>query len=497
MRRLSCVLSIVLGVLFSCCVTTLWAADLFVGAASVDICPDKPVFLAGQFRPRVSTGVEYPVTANVIAIESKKDGKGLDYAFFISIDTVVIRNPLPQLLRKAFAAEFPGFDADKLIVSATHTHSAPTLNDEAFPPQKGVQPPSEYTKGMVPKVIKAMRQAWDSRQQAKFSYGLGGAVVAYNRRAVYEDGSAVMYGKTNTPDFRSIEGFEDHDVNTMFFWDMKDKLIAMMVNVSCPSQETESNHEVSADYWGPTRNSLHKLYDKDVVILGQCGAAGDMSPHLRYRNAADDRMTRLRGLKRTEEIARRVVRGVEETYEPAASDKKTDVVFGHKYTVLSLPQRKATKKEYEECKAMWEKQKADPKDGRANWNRRIIERYEDLAKNPNPVFCTPVNVVRIGDTVVCTNQFELYTDFATRIKARSPAVQTFVAQLTNGAKNMDNPNSGGLGATYGSGGTYLPSERAVRGGGYGAVIQSNIVGPEGGQMIVEETLKMIAELWKK
>ncbi|MDO5566298.1 MAG: hypothetical protein Q4G59_06540, partial [Planctomycetia bacterium] len=92
MRRLSCVLSIVLGVLFSCCVTTLWAADLFVGAASVDICPDKPVFLAGQFRPRVSTGVEYPVTANVIAIESKKDGKGLDYAFFISIDTVVIRN---------------------------------------------------------------------------------------------------------------------------------------------------------------------------------------------------------------------------------------------------------------------------------------------------------------------------------------------------------------------------------------------------------------------
>ena len=44
---------------------------------------------------------------------------------------------------------------------------------------------------------------------------------------------------------------------------------------------------------------------------------------------------------------------------------------------------------------------------------------------------------------------------------------------------------------YSSSGTYLPSERAVKGGGYGAVIQSNVVGPEGGQMLVEETLKMI------
>ncbi len=44
---------------------------------------------------------------------------------------------------------------------------------------------------------------------------------------------------------------------------------------------------------------------------------------------------------------------------------------------------------------------------------------------------------------------------------------------------------------YSSSGTYLPSERAVKGGGYGAVVQSNVVGPEGGQVLVEETLKMI------
>jgi len=54
---------------------------------------------------------------------------------------------------------------------------------------------------------------------------------------------------------------------------------------------------------------------------------------------------------------------------------------------------------------------------------------------------------------------------------------TLVVQLANG------------------GGTYLPSERAVKGGGYGAVIQSNTVGPEGGQTLVEETLKLVNGMW--
>lgn len=30
---------------------------------------------------------------------------------------------------------------------------------------------------------------------------------------------------------------------------------------------------------------------------------------------------------------------------------------------------------------------------------------------------------------------------------------------------------------------------------YGAVIQSNVVGPEGGQVLVEETVKMINAMW--
>jgi hypothetical protein len=40
-------------------------------------------------------------------------------------------------------------------------------------------------------------------------------------------------------------------------------------------------------------------------------------------------------------------------------------------------------------------------------------------------------------------------------------------------------------------GTYLPTERAVRGGGYSAVVHSGQVGPEGGQVLVDRTVEAI------
>jgi len=470
-------------------------ATLYVGAVSCDITPDVPSFLAGQFSPRVSKGVEYPLTANILALESREGDQSLDSAIIISVDTAVVRASFLLPVREAIQKQLPDFDLGKLIIAATHTHSAPPSRDGHFKQVEGVLVPSDYVKFVASKVGPGAKAAWDGRKPARFSYGLGHAVVAYNRRAVYADGTAVMYGRTNDPNFRAIEGMEDHDVNSMFFWDTSDKLLAMVVNVSCPSQEVESNRLLSSDYWGPTREQLQAKYGDDVVVVGLCGAAGDQSPHLRYRKAADDRMTALRKLDRLQEIARRIVRGVDEVYEVAQKAKEDDVVLKHQYTVVDLPERIVTEAEYRACKAEAERWKASPGDGRGNWNARVVARYERLKADPHPVLPTPVNVVRIGDTVICTNQFELYTDFGIQMKARSKAVQTFVVQLANGAAKpeppADAPEEEKSYWHYSSGGTYLPSQRAVEGGGYGAVIQSNAVGPEAGQVLVEETVKMI------
>jgi hypothetical protein len=295
-----------------------------------------------------------------------------------------------------------------------------------------------------------------------------------------------MYGPTNVPEFRGLEGYEDHDVGTLFFWNAEGQLIAVAINVTCPTQEVESRSAVNADFWHPVREALRKRHGEALCVLGWIGAAGDQSPHLMYRKAADERMRNLRGLTRLEEIGRRIVRAVDEAYEIVENDRHADVPLVHKVETLQLPMRLVTEAEYADAKAACEDLEArfakDPKlaerEGRRlKWYQATLERFENQKVEPHPTFEMELHVVRIGDVAVCTNGFELFTDYGIRIKGRSKAVQTFVIQLVGP-------------------GTYLPTERAVRGGHYSAVVESNMVGPEGGQVLVDRTVEQIDSLWK-
>jgi hypothetical protein len=89
-----------------------------------------------------------------------------------------------------------------------------------------------------------------------------------------------------------------------------------------------------------------------------------------------------------------------------------------------------------------------------------------------------LHAVRLGDLAFATNPFELYLDYGQRIKARSRAEQTFLVQLACGR----------LG--------YLPTARAVAGGGYGALIANGSVGTEGSRILVEESIAAINGLRK-
>ena len=118
-----------------------------------------------------------------------------------------------------------------------HTHSAPATERAGYDiPKDGIVQPEEYLDFLVDRLVKVVVKAWESRKPGFVGWGLGHAVVAQNRRAVYADGHTQMYGNTNKPDFRSLEGFEDHSVEVLCFWDSDQKLIATAVNVPCPAQ---------------------------------------------------------------------------------------------------------------------------------------------------------------------------------------------------------------------------------------------------------------------
>ena len=87
------------------------------------------------------------------------------------------------------------------------------------------------------------------------------------------------------------------------------------------------------------------------------------------------------------------------------------------------------------------------------------------------------HIVRIGVLAIATNPFELFHSYALRIRARAKARQMMVVQLSNGI------------------GGYLPTREAILGGSYSSKAASTLCGPEGGDMLVEETIRAVDSMF--
>ncbi|HSI77532.1 MAG TPA: hypothetical protein VK957_16650 [Lunatimonas sp.] len=462
--------------------TPVFASELFIGISTVDITPPLPVSLDGQMRLRVADEVETPLTASVVALENIK-GTESQISIWVAMELVVITDRLKEMILDAVKQKIPGIDTEKIIINATHTHTGPTTREGNFILPNDITTIDETLKFLTEKVVTAISQAWDSREPGSVSWGIGQSKLATNRRAVYYDGSSRMYGKTDLPEFRGLEGVEDHDVNLLFFWDATDKLLATVINVACPAQEVEGRSSINADFWHPVREKLREKLGEELVILGWIGAAGDQSPHLMFGNQAEDRMLKLRNLDRLEELARRIVTTVLDVYQVVENDRYKDVELIHEVKRVKLPKRWVTLEAVNEAKrTISDLEKLDEETKLRQyrllkWHGALLERYEKQSQNPDETYDVDIHLVKLGDVVICTNPFELFTEYGIRIKARSKALQTFVVQLVGG-------------------GTYLPTMEAVRGGHYSAIIQSTEVGPEGGDILVEETVRGIHQLWE-
>ncbi|HHX42036.1 MAG TPA: hypothetical protein GX715_18935 [Armatimonadetes bacterium] len=457
-----------------------------IGWASVDITPERPVVLRGQFHARISNRVNDPLLATALVLSEESAG---EHVVMVSCDRVSIPSGILQRVREAVASRAKGLDARRVFLNATHTHTAPEIEEGHYPPQgPEVMTPTEYADLFVDRVAECIARAWENQAPGAVGWGFGQAVVGHNRRASYFGGVSRMYGATNTPEFEQIEGYEDHGVDLLYTWDPEGRLTGMIVNLACPSQVTEGEHYVSADFWHEVRVELARRVGEGLFLLPQCSAAGDQSPHLLLHARAEERMRRLRGVTEREELARRIVDAVTDVLPVAETEKHSDVPLRHAVRTLHLPARAVTRDEYEHAVREYEtyERQQVPEGNVAGFSRRfrmlnryrrVMERYR--SQGEQPTFAVETHLVRVGDVGFATNPFELFLDFGERIKARSKAVQTFVVQLAGG------------------GAAYLPTARAVAGQGYGAEPVSNHVGPEGGQVLVEESLAMLNAFWEE
>ena len=153
-----------------------------VGWSEVDLTPEKKVYLYGQFCERVSEYVETPVCATALALDTS-----VDCAIFLSCDLESIGMNLVCGVREALRTQIPDFPPEKLIVSATHTHTSiqyasSTIDsgsglsvlrrylpdnvhyEEAAPADDGVLTDEEALRHLTEKLTEAAVQAWTARR---------------------------------------------------------------------------------------------------------------------------------------------------------------------------------------------------------------------------------------------------------------------------------------------------------------------------------------------
>lgn len=474
-----------------------------IGWAFTDITPQRPVYLSGQLYVRVSRYVHDPVTASALALED-----GEEQAVFVSMDMVAVPDYLMEAVRKGLGGK-EGPDPDKVSICVTHTHNSSRFGVAGnegtlrYMGRERVEIPEaprnilwgeEARKFLTEKILGVILDAWENRREGSLGSACDYAAVGFNRRPVFQTPAgeeAKMYGDCSGPDFLRFEGTVDHSAHMLYTWNEEGKLTGVAVNIPCPSQVMELHYFISADYWHYARKKIREKLG-DIHILPLCGAAGDQNPLDLIQISKDNREELklwngqagevFRNLDMTEaceDIGERIGEAVARGYGRARNARWSRPVFRHRIVHMDLPLRTVTEEAYREAmKYIEECRERFSPDRKMNMEEQkklygpigVAERYHQQKKGA--VFPVELHILRIQDTVIVTQPFELFVEYGLRIRAACRAGKVFNIQLCSGH------------------GDYLPTEAAIRGGSYSSEPASTYVGPEGGELL---TARLIEE----
>ncbi len=512
-------------------------APVKVGWAMESIDPGRPSVMPGYGSFRYSFGCADPIYATCLALENGKDA-----VFFVSMDVISSRGILSEVLAEAEKSA-PELPKNKFFINATHTHSSLNVyyDTSKVPKEFNLMDGAEIRKFIAKKVVKAAKTAWANRKPGKVAWGYGLGVTSFNRRMVYFDdlskrpkgeygsttahaGHAVIHGKTNDDKFSGYENGSDNYIQFLYTFDMQGKLTGVVINTAATSQLSSGpQRKYTSDFWHDVREIFSKKYP-GCYVLTQCSAAGDLMAYSGHFLEAEKRKIRIKyGEKflkdfgnsldwptlteKTREFlayrkamrmenAQRIVSTFEDTLQWAKKAQVSNIVLRNKVVPLQLTYTPVTPERLAQAHDVLKKWGNVPfkTDGtledRGDFNFRLCNRLNgakiiidraERQKNGGKLH-TETHLVRIGDVAFASNGFELFMDYMHRIQARSPFIQTFVVELSG------HPGREAHG--------YLATERAVQNKGYSATINQCPVSPQGGQELVEATVKGLKELYK-
>ncbi|MFM8338154.1 MAG: PVC-type heme-binding CxxCH protein, partial [Opitutaceae bacterium] len=397
------------------------------GAAKVDITPvDSPVRVNGGFLEKTATQAHDRLHARALVIAN-----GHERVAICVVDTCMLPRELIDRA-KAAAAKITGIGTDRMLVSATHTHSAPAAMGCL-----GARIDPAYAAFLPPKIAEAIAAAASREQPARIGRGAVDAWELTNCRRwirrpdrLLPDPFGEMSVRANmhpgyeSPDVTGPAGPIDPQLTLLSVQTVDGTPLAILGNFS---MHYFGAPPLSADFCGRFAEGIGRLVgakegDDFVGILSQ-GTSGD-SHWMDYSRpqakvTLDDYSERL--LTRAAEVHR--------TIEHRGSGQ---LVMAE--ATLRLQRRLASAARME-----WARNLAEPLGDRPAANQREVYAREQLFLAAEPERELKLQALRIGETGVTAIPNEVYALTGLKLKARSPLPATFNIELANGAEGYIPP----------------------------------------------------------
>ena len=453
-----------------------------IGFGQADITPKGgKVALLGQFETRVTDRVLDPLYAVAMVILSDNAR-----TVWVSADTCEIFEGTSLLTFEAVRKVIPDLREEEFVLSATHIHTGPTLWPDTYlsltgnrSEPKEAMPAAECNRQFAEGVAQAVRDAMDNLCEARAELAVARVQTGVSRRVCYKDGTAQMYGDAHRPDFLKMEGRDGGPMQLLYVYNVQDELTGIVANVPCTAQCDENALYMTADYWGVVRERLAPELGRNVKILPLCRSAGDLSPHHIVDRAPMEMAEGCyHGRKCSLFMGELVADAILHHQKKILIRYEGRVRHAQGMRKIDFPVWQVTEAEYK-----WALEYLANRDNytETGWPRSLFDnanahtrkqRYESGDK----LYPSRIYAAVLGDIVFLSNPFELYIEYADRIRMALKENVVFDTELSYDC----------LG--------YLATPAAVQGGHYSANIFNGVCAPDGGELLVQESIDLAKSL---
>jgi len=438
---------------------------LKAGYAQEIITPPAGVDLAGYFNVRLNEGYYDDLYVKVAALEI--DGKR---TAIISLDLCYVKNDMFEVLKKRIDAEFGVGLYENLLISATHTHTGPKLEESA---EKRDELTRYAFDTIVDATLRALKRAFMSLLPAELE-----AAKVYNnpygfvRRYWMKSGDIVTNPGWCNPDIDKPECDYDRTINILAI-KQNDRIAALICNIANHG-DTIGGNMVSADWYGRFAQAVQYELQTSLPILVLDDASGNINHfdvHQKINQTGYHEAVRIgRGYAR-------IVLDALKNLEPIAADK---LVINN--TSVTIPHRMLSDAEVAAAQHILDTVPDIKKDGDFESQdlankvpaalRYFAQRALDCKAKSVPSHECRLTAIEIGDALAFfTLPGEPFNGIAQAIRSQSPFKYTFIAELAQSQSG------------------YVPMKECFARGGYEVQPGIDTVAPEAADAIIEASIK--------